>query len=372
MKIKKFFLLLFLLLVMVVVMVQFSPIVYAIEDQTSDTTLEQTSDLTTETIPEPTPTPDPPPEPTPEPTPEPSAPLISITLPSTGIVGIPITLTGTVQLADANLEITWSVDGAGVTIEDNMLYVTEAGTVTVTVTVLDGIAQGENYTYIHQITFEEALPVTGISHDLPPTGTVGIPITLSGTVEPADATHQTIIWSATGAGAEVTDYYLNVTQAGTVTITATVVDGIAQGQDFETTHQIVFEYEFVAVMYIDHDFPDIAIAGGIPILLTGTVQPDTATNQDITWTVHHAGNTDAIIFGNNYLFIPEVGAGAVVVRATVLNGETSTTPFTYDFTITINAYGDGGSPFISIIVWMVAISSLFTLVLSIVSFVKKK
>ena len=81
--------------------------------------------------------------------------------------------------------------------------------------------------------------ITGV----PTTAVVGTPLTLTGTVVPADATFQTIIWSVHDArttGATITGgNILNKTAAGTVTVRTTIVDGTAVGvpytKDFDIT-----------------------------------------------------------------------------------------------------------------------------------------
>jgi len=81
------------------------------------------------------------------------------------------------------------------------------------------------------------------------------------------------------------------------------------------------------------DVPAEIIAGS-PLVLTGTVVPFDATNRIITWSVVNAGTTGAAVNGSNVLTTSDTGA--VVVRATIVNGILDGVNFTKDFTITVN------------------------------------
>jgi formylglycine-generating enzyme required for sulfatase activity len=79
------------------------------------------------------------------------------------------------------------------------------------------------------------IPVSNIT-GVPLIGVVGINLSLSGTVSPANATNQTITWSVSNSGttgAEITDgNKLTTTGAGTVVATATITNGRAIGTDY--------------------------------------------------------------------------------------------------------------------------------------------
>ena len=89
---------------------------------------------------------------------------------------------------------------------------------------------------------------------------------------------------------------------------------------------------FVAVTDIT-GVPTTATAG-TALTLTGTVAPATATNKTITWAVKTQGTTGATITGST---LNTTAAGTATVTATIANGKTATTPYTKDFTITVNA-----------------------------------
>jgi hypothetical protein len=167
-------------------------------------------------------------------------PVTDITdVPTEAMVGIPLTLTGTVVPEDATHQvIIWSVKnagGTGATIAGNIFTVTATGTATVTATIANGLAEGTDYTQDFNIIVHEGfVPVVNIT-DLPTAATTGLPLTLAGTVLPANATHQTIVWSVKNAGntgATITGNIFNATAKGTVIITATIVNGLAEDTDY--------------------------------------------------------------------------------------------------------------------------------------------
>lgn len=98
------------------------------------------------------------------------------------------------------------------------------------------------------------------------------------------------------------------------------------------TFNIATSIDFVAVTGIT-GVPTTANAG-TPLALTGTVAPSNATNKTIVWSVTNAGTTGASINGNT---LNTTADGTVIVRATIVNGETATTNYTQDFTIAVNS-----------------------------------
>ena len=75
---------------------------------------------------------------------------------------------------------------------------------------------------------------------------------------------------------------------------------------------------------------------GIPLPLTGTVVPDNATNQQITWSLVYAGTTFAeIVDGELYTAAP----GTAVVKATIEDGWGEGIPFSKNFDIIVSNVG---------------------------------
>ena len=86
---------------------------------------------------------------------------------------------------------------------------------------------------------------------------------------------------------------------------------------------------FVAVSNIS-GVPTAATVG-TPLTLTATVAPSGATNKIITWDVVSGSAT---IVGN---VLTASAAGPIVVKATIANGATASTPYTQNFPITATA-----------------------------------
>jgi formylglycine-generating enzyme required for sulfatase activity len=174
-------------------------------------------------------------------------PFVAVTgisgVPAAGTAGVNLSLTGTVEPANAtNNTIEWAVKDAGTTgaaISGNTLSTTGPGTVVVTATIANGTATGTDYTKDFNITINPAggggfVAVTGIT-GIPANGYVDIPFTLTGTVEPANATNNTIAWTVKDAGttgASISGNTLSTTAVGTVALTATIADGLAVGTDY--------------------------------------------------------------------------------------------------------------------------------------------
>ena len=265
-----------------------------------------------------------------------------IDVPSSATIGVALALTGTVVPSDATMQaIVWSVSSAGTTgavISGNTLYVTMEGTVLILATIKDGLEIGKDYEQAFFITVgKPVVSVTNIK-DVPTTVTAGTPLTLAGTVEPADATNQTIIWSVITAGttgSTISGNTLNAKTEGTVEVLATIKDGLAIGKDYEKVFFItVVGKQIVAVTNIT-DVPTSATAG-TPLTLSGTVAPSNATNKSIVWSVFNAGGTGATINGAT---LTTTAAGTATVRATITDGLDSGSDYKQNFEITVtNSY----------------------------------
>ncbi|MCL1878777.1 MAG: protein kinase [Defluviitaleaceae bacterium] len=177
-------------------------------------------------------------------------------------------------------------------------------------------------------------PVESIT-GVPTAATVGTPLTLSGTVAPSNATNSSIAWSvanAGGTGATISGNALNATAEGTVTVRATVVNGSSATSNFTQDFNITVSEAFVPVTSVT-GVPTSATAG-TPLNLSGTANPSNATNRNIAWSVASAGDTGASISENT---LNTTASGVAIIRTTVTNGETATSNFTQDFSITVRA-----------------------------------
>jgi hypothetical protein len=185
-------------------------------------------------------------------------------------------------------------------------------------------------TWSKQTSFVAVTSINGV----PTTGTAGEALTLGGTISPVNATNKAILWSVKSAGS--TGAVINgntlTAAAGTVTVTATIVNGTASSD---------YTQDFIISITISNSFIPVTSISGVPttgtageaLTLGGTVSPGNATNKAIVWLVKSAGSTGAVINGNTLT----AAAGTVTVTATIVNGQTASSDYTQDFTISITS-----------------------------------
>jgi len=271
-------------------------------------------------------------------------PVTDITnVPTKTKVGVPLTLSGKIVPGNATYQVfSWELKDAGATdatiSNDNILNTINTGAVIVTAIIENGAGIGENFTkdFIIAVNPEDFVSVTDIV-SVPTATTVTIPLTLTGTVVPENATNKAIAWSVKDAGttnATITGgNILNTTAIGTVIVTATIEVGVGPSVDFAKDFIIaVNPADFISVTDIIN-VPQFTIVE-TPLTLTGTVVPSSATNKTIIWSMKNAGSTGATISGN--ILNPTEIAGKVIVTATIIDGTGTGIDFTKDFTIAIN------------------------------------
>jgi hypothetical protein len=180
--------------------------------------------------------------------------------------------------------------------------------------------------------------VTGITN-VPTGGVIGTPVDLStAEVDPADATHKDIVWSVKTPGAgitSVTGTSFTPTAAGTLVLTATIANGLAEGTDYVSPDfTINVSATFKAVTNIT-GVPASHVVGSAIDMSGVTVTPADATNTAISWSVKDAGTTGlstGSIAGNA---INPTAEGTLVLTATIANGTAQGTNYTEDFTVTV-------------------------------------
>jgi uncharacterized repeat protein (TIGR02543 family) len=273
-------------------------------------------------------------------------------VPTGGTAGTEVDLSGaTVVPADAtNRAIVWSVKSAGTTgvsaagMVNNKFTPAAAGTLTLTATIANGTAQGTAFAKDFEIIISPAnsfVPATNIT-GVPAEGTAGIQVDLSAAaVVPDNANNKAIVWSvkdAGGTGVSATDIVndkFTPANPGTLTLTATIANGTAQGTAFIKDFAIVISPAFVAVTDIT-GVPTGGTAGTQVDLNVAAVEPSDATNKAIVWTVKLADTTGVsnagIVDGK---FTP-ASAGTLTLTATIANGTAQGAAFAKDFEIIIS------------------------------------
>jgi hypothetical protein len=168
------------------------------------------------------------------------------------------------------------------------------------------------------------VPVSGIT-DLPATGTAGVSLPLSGTVEPSNATHQTIVWfvkqgaETTAADAEITNGVLSTTGAGIVKVAATITDGTAVGTSYIQEFSITINSLSAGQLAADLNAisPGSASASGqtvtlmADLTLTGTITVPSGVTLDLV------SSHKSLALGNNAVLTVN---GTVNAEASTPNG----------------------------------------------------
>ena len=195
-------------------------------------------------------------------------------------------------------------------------------------------AAGASAADVEEVPIPQAdfVPVTDISFSFPSftAGTTKY-LNLSSTVSPYNATNRAITWSIVSAGttgASLSGDQLRAVRAGTVTVKATIANGIAAGSNF--TKDFSITVEFVPVTGIT-GVPGYAAVGQTSLGVT--VSPSNATKKTITWSVVSAGTTGASIDWLGRL--NTTGTGTATIRATIADGVAIGTDYTQTFPIIV-------------------------------------
>ena len=148
--------------------------------------------------------------------------------------------------------------------------------------------------------------------------TEGDSATLTATIDPADATDQTITWSSSDEnlavvkadGAEAT---VTALAPGYVEIYASVSNGMT------ATCYINVESRFIEVTGISFDHSELNLTEGDTAWLNATVSPDDATDKTLTWT----SSDESVVRVSENGEVTAVAPGTATVTVTASNGLTA-------------------------------------------------
>jgi len=178
----------------------------------------------------------------------------------------------------------------------------------------------------------EFIPVEEIIRGIPASHVPFVGMSLWGTVMPDDATNKKIEWSIKDDGGTNPTLEVNRLTAngeGTVTVTALIKDGLAEGTDYTQDFDIEFSLTAAIPVIEIRGIPSSITRG--TYTLNGTIIPTNASKTVILWSVKEAGTTGASIDGD---ILTTTSAGTAVLTATVANGS-SDGDYTQDFTIAV-------------------------------------
>ena len=212
--------------------------------------------------------------------------------------------------------ITWSIESgslpAGLSLNGTAGTIsgtpTAAGTSTF---IVKATNTGGNVTRELSITVSAGafVPVTGIT-GVPASATAGVPLTLTGTVNPSNATSQTITWSMQNNGATsatISGNTFNATAAGTATVTATITNGLTQSTPYVQYFNItVATGSIVPVLTVSPSSIDFPATGG---------QQKFNIMSNVDWQIFNDAPWISIT--------PSSGSGSMDVTVTVLPNNTN-------------------------------------------------
>ena len=143
---------------------------------------------------------------------------------------------------------------------------------------------------------------------------VGKSDTLTATVEPEKATNKNVTWESSNTSVATVDNGGKVTAVapGTATITATAADGSGE----KATCSVTVHAAAVSVTGVSLNKTELTLTEGNSETLTATVEPDNATNQNVTWSSSDGAVATVDANGN----VTAVGEGNTTITATAADG----------------------------------------------------
>ena len=164
---------------------------------------------------------------------------------------------------------------------------------------------------------EKYIPVTGISlNSTSATLTEGDKLTLTATVNPDNATNKNVTWSSSNSSvATVTNGKVTALKAGKTTITVKTEDGGKTATCEVTVKAMVFPVTSVSL-----DKTSVEMTEGDEFTLTTTVNPDNATNKNVTWS---SSNSSVASVTNGKVIALKAGKTTITVK-TEDGGKTAT------------------------------------------------
>ncbi|PID88408.1 MAG: hypothetical protein CSB06_00215 [Bacteroidia bacterium] len=235
-------------------------------------------------------------------------------------VGETATLTATVEPSDAtNKNVTWISNNYKIAKVDKNGLVTA---------VSEGTAIIKAYTYDYEknatceVTVTKGIgtvAVTGVSlSETTKELKVGETATLTATVEPNDATNKNVTWSSSDVNIATVDVNGLVTAVaeGTVTITVTTEDGSKTA-----TCEITVTPKTIAVTKVTLNPKTAELKVGETATLTATVEPNDATNKNVTWS----SSDDNIATVDVNGLVTAVAEGTATITVTTEDGSKTAT-----------------------------------------------
>ena len=216
------------------------------------------------------------------------------------------TLVATISPNDAeNKTVIWSSSNLSIaSVSNGKVTALKAGKATITVKTDDG---GKTATC--EVTVNaKVYPVTSVSLDkTSATLTEGDELTLTATVNPDNATNKNVTWtSSNGAVASVSNGKVIALKAGKATITVKTEDG---GKT--ATCEVTVNAKVYPVTGVTLDKTSATLTEGDELTLTATVNPDNATNKNVTWS---SSNSAVASVSNGKVTAMKAGKATITVK----------------------------------------------------------
>lgn len=243
--------------------------------------------------------------------------VTGVTLSETSLtlnVGDEAILVATVEPEDAfNKNVSWSTSDSFIAdVYEGKVLACAPGKAIITVRTEDG---GKTATCEVIVTKEGEEPVvepeqhvTGVRLDEEIKEVViGESFTLTATVEPEDAENKNVSWTSSNPDvAVVEDGTVTAVAIGDAEITVTTEDG-----GFTAVCKVIVYQSEVAVTGVSLDVSEVYLTVGGTAVLTATVQPEDATNKNVSWftddaevaTVDEEGVVTAVGPGETYITV---------------------------------------------------------------------
>ena len=217
-------------------------------------------------------------------------------------VGETVTLTATVNPSDAtDKSVTWSTSDESIaTVSNGVVKAVSIGSATITAKAGDKTA-----TCAVSVVPPPVVPVSSITLDKTSASLkAGETVTLTATVNPADATDKTVTWSSSDASvATVINGLVTAVKVGSATITAKA------GEKTATCSITVVP---TSVTSITLDKTSASLKAGETVTLTATINPSDATDKTVTWTTSDASVATVT---NGVVVAVKVGTATITAKA---------------------------------------------------------
>ena len=232
-------------------------------------------------------------------------------------LGQSVQLVPTISPEEAtNKDVNWTSSNPDAVIVDKngMVTAVDSGKATITVTTVDG-----GYQATCMIFVKNENPVNGVSLNKDQLNLfIGETEQLTATIDPEDATDKRLSWESSNSSVATVldDGTVKGKDSGTATITVTTVDG-----EYQATCKVVVQ-KLVPVSNVKLNKSHLILTKGKTEQLEATVEPEDATNKNVSWT---SSNSDvATVDENGKVTAVSEGHTFIVVTSTDDDNKTAT------------------------------------------------